>query len=65
MRPAATMTYTAELHTPASELPGDELWLHVGRGLVSRHGYSVETRELWSTDGRLVATGTQVVTIIK
>ncbi|MDX2015501.1 MAG: thioesterase family protein [Myxococcaceae bacterium] len=65
MRPAATMTYTAELHTPVSELPGDEPWLHVGRGLVSRHGYSVETRELWSTDGRLVATGTQVVTIIK
>jgi acyl-CoA thioesterase len=65
LRPAATMTYTAELHTPASELPEDEPLLHVGRALVARHGYSVETRELWSIDGRLVSTGTQVVTIIK
>ncbi|MCU0700359.1 MAG: thioesterase family protein [Myxococcaceae bacterium] len=65
LRPAATLTYTAELHTPASELPDDEPLLHVGRGLVCHAGYSLETRELWSVDGRLVATGTQVVTIIK
>jgi acyl-CoA thioesterase len=65
LRPAATMTYTAEVHTLPGELPPDEPLLHVGRALVARHGYSLETRELWSTDGRLVSTGTQVVTIIK
>jgi acyl-CoA thioesterase len=65
LRPAATMTYTAELHAPLAGLDAEAPFLHVGRALVAAQGYSLETRELWGDDGRLVATGSQIVTIIK
>jgi acyl-CoA thioesterase len=65
LRPAVTLTYTTELHWPEVDLESDDPVLHVGKTLVSREGYSLETRELWTTDGRLVSTGTQVVAIIK
>lgn len=65
LRPAVTLTYTTELHWPEGDLDSDDPLLHVGKTLVARHGYCLETRELWTTDGRLVSTGTQVVAIIK
>jgi acyl-CoA thioesterase len=64
-RPAATMTYTAELHVSPGTLDPEVPLLHVGRALASRDGYSVETRELWTPDGQLVTTGSQVVVIVK
>lgn len=65
LRPAVTLTYTTELHWPEGDLDSDEPVLHVGKTLIANEGYSLETRELWTTDGRLVSTGTQVVAIIK
>ena len=65
LRPAATLTYTTELHWPVEEQEAEVPYLHVGKTLVAREGYSLETRELWTTTGQLVSTGTQVVALIK
>jgi acyl-CoA thioesterase len=65
MRPAATITYNAELHASVEGLDPQAPFFHVGKAVVAKAGYSLETRELWGVDGRLIATNTQVVAIIK
>jgi acyl-CoA thioesterase len=64
-RPAATMTYTAELHQPANGLDPTVPMLHAGDSVVMSEGYSTENRTLWGHDGRLLATNRQLVTVIK
>jgi acyl-CoA thioesterase len=62
-RPAATMTFSAELHGRIEHL--DAPLYHRGVSIRLHDGYSTETRELWSLDGRLLATNRQLVTVIK
>ena len=69
-RPVGTLTYSLDL-------PGDPLWLGVGpdgrlepllhRSTLdaAREGYTVETRELWTADGRLLSWNTQTVVVIE
>lgn len=64
-RPAATLTLNAEFHETMEGLDPDAPLLHHGASLVVHHGYSAETRTLWGIDGRLLATATELVTIIK
>jgi acyl-CoA thioesterase len=64
-RPAATLTYSAELHDPLDGLRVNEPMLHVGDSFSIREGYSEENRVLWGHDGRLLATNRQVVAVIK
>lgn len=65
LRPAATLTLTAEFHAPVEGLDVEAPLLHRGESHLLRHGYSQETRELWGVDGRLLVTATELVTIIK
>ncbi|MFZ8925801.1 MAG: hypothetical protein ACO3CU_03440, partial [Candidatus Nanopelagicales bacterium] len=39
--------------------------LHRGRMLGLAHGYSTESRELWTPDGRLAVHNSQVIAIIR
>jgi acyl-CoA thioesterase len=64
-RPAATLTFSAELHDGLEGLDRAQPLLHRGDSLTLSEGFSTETRELWGHDGRLVATNRQLVTIIK
>jgi acyl-CoA thioesterase len=64
-RPAATMTFAAELHDALDGLDPQLPFLHRGDSLTMADGYSTETRELWGHDGRLLATNRQLVTVIK
>lgn len=69
-RPVGTLTYSLDL-------PGDPRWLIVGRDgrlepilhrstlIAAREGFTVETRELWTADGRLLSWNTQTVAVIK
>ncbi len=62
-RPIGTIAFALEL---CSELPeGDAPLFHRGRTTVSRAGYAVEQRELWSEAGTLVALNQQTIAIIK
>ncbi len=65
VRPLATIAFTAELTVDPSTLPVAEPLFHRGRLIAARQGYAVETRELWSAEGVLVAHNTQTVAIIK
>lgn len=64
-RPAATLTLNAELHASVEGLDPEAPLLHRGASHVLREGYSMETRELWGVDGRLLVTATELVTVIK
>lgn len=69
-RPVATVGFTLDLPTDPGTLPrtsdgGLESMFHRGRVIAARDGYTVETRELWTADGRLVSWNTQTVAVIK
>ncbi len=64
-RPAATLTFAAEYHGSAQDLDLDAPLLHRGDAIVLSDGYATETRELWATNGRLLATNRQIVAVIK
>jgi hypothetical protein len=69
-RSVGTLTSTVDLPIDAATLPvGAEGLLeplfHRGRTLAAREGYAIETRELWTRDGRLASWNTQTVAIIR
>jgi hypothetical protein len=64
-RPAATMTLNADFHATMEGLDSEAPVLHRGESLVLTAGYSSETRTLWGSDGRLLVTATELVSIIK
>lgn len=69
-RPVGTLSFTLDLPLDPAELatgPDGRLsaLLHRGRILAARQGYTVEQRELWTQDGRLVSWNTQTVAVIK
>jgi acyl-CoA thioesterase len=63
-RPLATIGYTLELVDAASDL-GDAPLLYRGTVPVAGDGYFLETRELWTDDGRLLALNHQTFAVIK
>lgn len=70
VRPAATVGYALELPLDPASLPraADGALaplLHRGRVIAAREGFAVETRELWTVDGRLASWNTQTVAVIK
>ncbi len=69
-RPVGTLGFTVDLPCDPQTLPREpdgrlRPLFHRGRALAARDGYVVETRELWTQDGRLVSWNTQTVAIIK
>ena len=64
-RPAATMSFALDLHTPLSEIDPSAPIFHHGKALARTNGYASEVRTLWSEDGRLLAVNRQLVVIIK
>jgi hypothetical protein len=70
VRPAATIAFALELPLDPAALPRDAdgglaPLFHRGRTIAAREGYTVETRELWTVDGRLVSWNTQTVAVIR
>jgi len=64
-RPMATLSFSATLLVdPATVDPAVPL-LHRGRMLGLAEGYSTESRELWTSDGRLAVHNAQVIAIIR
>lgn len=63
-RPIATVAFTFDLLADPTTVVDAPL-LHRGREYAAADGYSVELRELWSADGRLVALNHQTLAIIK
>lgn len=62
-RPIGTIAFALQI---CGEIPqSDAPLLHRGRTTVSRGGYAVEQRELWSESGQLVALNQQTIAIIK
>jgi hypothetical protein len=63
-RPMATIAFTAEIVGDTAGLAPDAPVFHVGHEVVSRDGYSVELRQLWGEDGRLLALNQQTFAVI-
>ena len=68
-RPVGTLGFTVDLPADPASLPrttGGRLLplLHRGRTLAVCQGFTLEARELWTSDGRLAAYNTQTVAII-
>lgn len=64
MRPMATIAFTLELVGGPVELPDDVPLLYRATAPVLADGYSLETRELWTEDGRLLARNHQTFAVI-
>ncbi len=64
-RPLATIAYTLELVAEITDLAPDAPLAYRGTVPVCGDGYFLETRELWTADGRLVARNHQTFTIIR
>ena len=69
-RPVATISYALEVGIDPETLPHDEEGrvaplLHRGRLRHAHQGHAVETRELWTEDGRLAAWNSQTVLVIR
>lgn len=64
-RPLATIAYTLEIVDGLEGLEPDAPLAYRGRVPVCRDGYFLETRELWGSDGRLVARNHQTFAIIR
>ncbi|HEY4176030.1 MAG TPA: thioesterase family protein [Kofleriaceae bacterium] len=64
MRPIATITFTLEIVNDLDGLPADEPLLYRGTVPVMHDGYFQEERELWGSDGRLVARNHQTFAVI-
>jgi acyl-CoA thioesterase len=63
-RPLATITFTLEIVGDASDA-GDAPLLYRGTVPVAGDGYFLETRELWTEDGRLLALNHQTFAVIR
>ncbi|MGY3494310.1 acyl-CoA thioesterase [Bradyrhizobium sp. USDA 4502] len=57
--PFGTVTMTTNFHMPLAELEGTSWILGIADANSFRSGYGDQTAQLWSRDGRLVASGTQ------
>ncbi len=64
-RPMATVAYTLELIDGVDDLDPDAPLFHRAYAPAASDGYTYETRELWGSDGRLVARNHQVFVVIK
>lgn len=64
-RPVATVTFTLELVGSLEGLHPEAPLFHRARTPISHDGYTVEFRELWGEDGRLIALNQQTIAIIK
>jgi acyl-CoA thioesterase len=64
-RPMATVGYTLELIDGVDDLDPDAPLYHRAYAPAASDGYTYETRELWGSDGRLVARNHQVFVVIK
>ncbi|CAN5837844.1 thioesterase family protein [soil metagenome] len=64
MGPIATITYTLEIVGGLDGLPEADPLLYRGVVPVMQDGYFQETRELWGSDGRLVARNHQTFAVI-
>lgn len=65
MRPLATIAYTLELVDTAADIDRDAPLLYRGTVPIAGDGYFLETRELWTTDGRLLAINHQTFAVIR
>lgn len=63
-RPMATIAFTLDIAGGLDGLDPDAPLLYRATAPVSTDGYVLETRELWGTDGRLVALNYQTFVII-
>lgn len=64
-RPLATIAFTLEIVDDLAGLDRDAPLLYRGTVPVARDGYFVETRELWTDDGRLLALNHQTFVVIR
>lgn len=64
-RPIATIAYTLEIVEPLGDADRDAPLLYRGTVPVARGGYFLETRELWTADGRLLALNHQTFAVIQ
>lgn len=65
MRPIATIAYMLELVGDIASVDPDAPVLYRGTvPVMSADGYCAETRELWTTDGRLLARNHQTIAVI-
>ena len=64
-RPLATIAYTLEMVDGADSLDPDAPLLYRGTVPIASEGYFLETRELWTADGRLVAINHQTFAVIR
>lgn len=69
-RPVATLSFAVEVAIDASTLPQQPdgtltPLLHRGRLRAANEGYTVESRELWTADGRLATWNSQTVAVIR
>lgn len=64
-RPMATIAFTLDIAGGADGLDPDAPLLYRATAPVCTDGYSFETRELWSEDGRLVAINHQTFVVIR
>lgn len=64
-RPLATIAYTLELVDDIAAIDREAPVLYRGTVPVAGDGYFLETRELWSSDGRLLAINHQTFAVIR
>jgi hypothetical protein len=65
IRPMATLTFTLDIAGGVDDLDPAAPLLYRATAPVCTDGYALETRELWSPDGRLVAINHQTFVIIR
>lgn len=63
-RSMATVNFAANLMVDPSTVPADQPLLHVGAVSAAHDGFSSETRQLWTSDGRLAVENLQSIVLI-
>ena len=65
-RPIATVSWSCHLHRRLPlDVPDDAFWLITKESTITVDGYSSETDLLYAPDGRLVATASQLIALIR
>ncbi|WP_224247316.1 acyl-CoA thioesterase [Hyalangium gracile] len=64
-RPMATVSSTIQLYSHAAPVDTAAPFFHRARAVAAQDGFILETRELWSLAGELLATNQQTFVIIK
>lgn len=64
-RPMATITYALEICCDLAAVDGRLPLFHTARADLADAGYTVEHRQLWTPEGRLVAQNQQVFAVIR